>query len=577
MTKSVSLKNTKSSRLADFEGSMSSSEEIGWNLQPKLKREQKKRARESESSDDAFQAKELNKEKISVDSIPTADLGLLRTSGHKSVLQKYQNSERLTITSRDSDSLNRSKRRAAGGPWNCAACSFENVWLDVSCQMCSSPRPSVRTVESVRHSPDSSDKTTLSDDRLLSIVEQQKRRIEGARLAARWHHKVSKQHASLKALARLASSTLSSSFETTAGEFGSLLLTEDALVRSGTFKRRGKEETVCGPLNATLRKQPSRNLSSISKNRSSNDLSDRSKPRILDSTSSTSMPLKTGSLVKYAFQTETREWLWYLGLIQSVWHNNNSWFKVMFEDGEQLWVRLDTASQGRLWATVDDSESLKETLRFEEHLELASPGTVAKLRADMTSSTISKIDHLHSSHPRSSSQDDYKKRGRCVSYSQCFSLESHNSSPPRKKKKPLHRHDIYEDIDDELAITSCSRPPDNWSHPPSVNALEPSGVTIIAASADNCTHKSKNSNEPPGTSQGNAKRWRSQTDVPSSITAASKTIPKRKINILKLTNGEYFAILEVDSGHQFIHHLMPLRYYVVNRTMKHSSELCPTR
>jgi len=86
-----------------------------------------------------------------------------------------------------------------------------------------------------------------------------------------------------------------------------------------------------------------------------------------------------GKLIRYAFQTETQEWLWYTGVVQAAWRKN-SWFRVMFEDGEQMWVRCDKESKGRMWQEIEPRNVASEKLRFENNLNLASPGAFSKLK-----------------------------------------------------------------------------------------------------------------------------------------------------------------------------------------------------
>ena len=95
---------------------------------------------------------------------------------------------------------------------------------------------------------------------------------------------------------------------------------------------------------------------------------------------------ETGTLIRYAFQDEDKAWVWYVGMVTGAWRRQ-SWYKVVFEDGEQLWLRLDPLSQGRLWKDikVTNTSAAVEMARFERNLEAASPVALEQLRVDLES------------------------------------------------------------------------------------------------------------------------------------------------------------------------------------------------
>ncbi len=92
----------------------------------------------------------------------------------------------------DGQIQSRGKRRAASGAWSCVVCSFENAWLNTTCEMCLSARPTTRTEvdTSVSRAP----------------IKRQKQPMVAN------HKKRSKQdekhHAMLKVLARLAAASV---------------------------------------------------------------------------------------------------------------------------------------------------------------------------------------------------------------------------------------------------------------------------------------------------------------------------------------------------------------------------------
>ena len=98
--------------------------------------------------------------------------------------------------------------------------------------------------------------------------------------------------------------------------------------------------------------------------------------------------LPPGSLIRYAFESDSEEWIWYVGVVQSDF-TKGDWYKAIFEDGEQLWVRLDSDSMGRLWSIIERSSIGQETERFEHNIDLVIPGSSDHLRTSIKSAARS--------------------------------------------------------------------------------------------------------------------------------------------------------------------------------------------
>lgn len=251
----------------------------------------------------------------------------------------------------DNDADGRVKRRRASCSWSCKSCSFENQWLSACCEMCFTARPSASS-DSVVHPAKLARPHT---------DEQPKRKNSGA---------------SLKALARFAS---------TIGSFSSKLSPE---AREPTDDQENTMKEVAKFLvpKASARGKGRGRGRGWGGDRSGRGKPGRPKMSVVSvvpavGTVSASTVQSIGKMIRYAFQQDGGEWLWFTGIVRSVWPAN-SWHKVLFEDGEQMWVRLDSESHDRLWNEIDADSLEEEFERFKQHLQLASPGAFDRMRYD---------------------------------------------------------------------------------------------------------------------------------------------------------------------------------------------------
>ena len=103
----------------------------------------------------------------------------------------------------------RIRRRNAGGPWACVVCSFENPWLNTSCKMCHSPRPS--SSDSSRRGLDNQDQLDIvkGHQALLLTSKSHRRHQEQQRsVVPRLHRsESSREKTPVHALARLAAAS----------------------------------------------------------------------------------------------------------------------------------------------------------------------------------------------------------------------------------------------------------------------------------------------------------------------------------------------------------------------------------
>ena len=282
----------------------------------------------------------------------------------------------------------REKRRAASGPWACPACSFENAWLETTCQICLSPRPSVRSdPEQTLHSD--------AKERHAQMVRDQQHEYKQKRLGA-------KHRTSIKALARLASSSLSPDF---------VWPLDDATEPTPRCQKSKNKDSSATSLNARKTKaldarpgrggpkRPARltNITAggevkpstgqmVGKNRRVSRSCNQEEASTCASKEDFRCSLRPGMLIHYAFQEGKMEWVWYKGMILCGWRSSKSaWKKVMFEDGEQLWVLLDRASNGRLWKTINAQDMVKVVNDFEQTLSLVSPKSLTSLKSELKS------------------------------------------------------------------------------------------------------------------------------------------------------------------------------------------------
>jgi len=91
--------------------------------------------------------------------------------------------------------------------------------------------------------------------------------------------------------------------------------------------------------------------------------------------------LTVGKLIRYAFANEDQVRQWYTGIIRSGWRNK-SWKNVLFEDGENMWVRLDAESKGNIWDEIDCDVCDAERSRFSKLVGIINPEALEMLGND---------------------------------------------------------------------------------------------------------------------------------------------------------------------------------------------------
>jgi len=262
----------------------------------------------------------------------------------------------------------RTRRRGAGGPWACHICSFENPWLNAACEICLALRPSAREGAATGgRNLDSGRSQQHPADFLLDptsfvasehLVEQQRK--HEAKLKRKLD---STRRTNLKALCRYAAML-------SRGEIGS---------NGQPLFAAGSNESSTGDRSKPTRGRPRGKKAKVKGQRQEHG----------DSQAHCDAEFVPGSLIRYAFQNEENAWVWYMGMVTSAWHKQ-SWHKVMFEYGEQMWVRLDSMSRGCMWKAVLPASSAHvavETARFERSLAAASPEALEQLRIDLRIST----------------------------------------------------------------------------------------------------------------------------------------------------------------------------------------------
>jgi hypothetical protein len=203
-------------------------------------------------------------------------------------------------------------------------------------------------------------------------------------------------------------------------------------------------------------------------------------------------------------------------------NNRSPWFKVLFEDGENLWVYLDAPSKDRLWAGIKPALRAAENVRFEHNLELASPGAVARL---------------------------HKKLARVAATSD-LEIIAAVSNPGRKLGRPRkHAASVGDadvgtnaEVDDEFGIMAADEPPPNWSHPPSVNSLDPTSVETFSSAAPSTPNRKHVPREKPQR-QTSARNQDGRKHI-----TKLKSMPKREVSMLTMRNGELFAVLRSDEA-----------------------------
>ena len=89
-----------------------------------------------------------------------------------------------------------------------------------------------------------------------------------------------------------------------------------------------------------------------------------------------------GTLIKYAFPDEEVEWIWFIGAVRSEL-SRSDWHQVFFEDGDDLWVRLNAESREQQWNLVEVDQICRETSHLERSIERITPGASAQLRTDI--------------------------------------------------------------------------------------------------------------------------------------------------------------------------------------------------
>jgi len=388
----------------------------------------------------------------------------------------------------DLSNQNQIKRRAASGPWDCAMCSFQNPWLRAVCSMCFSPRSSARGSSEVANGHQGQSPPLHMAAQLKQELHL-KKKLENKRRAA------------LEALARVATSSLQSELP-----FSPVL---------SEMRRRDLESKLAESKSKRVCTEQSKDRSTSSDGRRH-----QMRPPLPPHNVRFSSAFEVGALLKYAFEDENQSLIWYLGIVLETWPRG-PWYKMLFEDGEYLWVYLDAPSENRLWAGIKSALREAEMVRFEHNLELASPGEVARLHTQLTGKN----------HSGSFPSNPGRKQGR-----------------PRKYPNVSSDAGIAEssgniDIDDELSIVAAEEAPPNWSHPPSVNSLDP---TPVESSSVESSYSSIHKLAP-------REQLRRQMIARSGHRGSYDTqnlrrMPKREISMLTMNNGELFAMLRSDEA-----------------------------
>jgi len=384
------------------------------------------------------------------------------------------------------EDLSNQKRRAASGPWDCPMCSFQNPWLRSVCSMCFSPRSSARGSSEVAMGNQGQSPPLLMAAQLKQELHL-KKKLENKRRAA------------LRTLARVAASSLASELPF------SPVFSEKRRRELESQIDEGKSKRVCSE-------------QTKDRNTSADGRRHHMRPPLPPPTTRSSSTFEVGALLKYAFEDENQTWIWYLGIVLETWPRC-PWYKMLFEDGENLWVYLDGPSEGRLWAGIKPILRSAEMVRFEHNLELASPGEVVRLHKQL------------------------KKRSSSLPI-----------NPGRKQGRPRKHANIASDAgsaegsgkmerDDEFSIVAAEEAPPNWSHPPSVNSLDP---TPVKSSASASSYSSIHKLVP-------REQLRRQTSVRSSQRSSEhfqnlRRMPKREVSMLTMRNGELFAVLRNDEA-----------------------------
>ena len=411
----------------------------------------------------------------------------LTASHHTS--QRKQSQRRRQSPSQpghNQEDLSSQKRRAASGPWDCPMCSFQNPWLRSVCSMCFSPRSSARGSSEVAMGNQGQSPPLLMAAQLKQELHL-KKKLENKRRAA------------LRTLARVAASSLASELPF------SPVFSEKRRRELESQIDEGKSKRVCSE-------------QTKDRNTSADGRRHHMRPPLPPPTTRSSSTFEVGALLKYAFEDENQTWIWYLGIVLETWPRC-PWYKMLFEDGENLWVYLDGPSEGRLWAGIKPILRSAEMVRFEHNLELASPGEVVRLHKQL------------------------KKRSSSLPI-----------NPGRKQGRPRKHANIASDAgsaegsgkmerDDEFSIVAAEEAPPNWSHPPSVNSLDP---TPVKSSASASSYSSIHKLVP-------REQLRRQTSVRSSQRSSEhfqnlRRMPKREVSMLTMRNGELFAVLRNDEA-----------------------------
>lgn len=90
--------------------------------------------------------------------------------------------------------------------------------------------------------------------------------------------------------------------------------------------------------------------------------------------------LTPGSLIRYEFPVDGQP-MWFIGAIYPDTPTSAGRYHVLFEDGEDLWVRLSQGSKGSAWAGVEFSTFEREWAAFEKSLRGSNPEALDHLLA----------------------------------------------------------------------------------------------------------------------------------------------------------------------------------------------------
>mmetsp|Transcript_1071 Transcript_1071/g.1370 ORF Transcript_1071/g.1370 Transcript_1071/m.1370 type:complete len:745 (+) Transcript_1071:57-2291(+) len=251
--------------------------------------------------------------------------------------------------------------------------------------------------------------------------------------------------------------------------------------------------------------------------------------------------LTPGSLIKYAFLDDCQAVIWYSGVV-GIGVKEHLFQDVLFDDGEQMYVQLDAESKNIYWKEIRKQSETKERKKFDAIVRVLNSVALNKLNFELSvfikqkqsSPSSLLLVHQTTRGPTPTPDDTHSKviNNRTTTSAIQNMSQDHQSKENNKDKQRSGNDDNEASTSSSSSETLCD-------------------VLQISSSRDleSDEHSSLlNKNSGSSSRFHSAKKQKTSRSTDEVVVARKQ--PK-SIEILKLQNGEYYAISSDDVSELF--------------------------